>query len=212
MEAVPQADYTHAPPAAVEAFKDIKYGVRIHWGLYSQRFSGGESWPFLQLPFDEKQKYEEAYKTWNPSGFDAEEWMRLFHDSGLRMFAFTSKHHDGFSMFDTKTRVTRCVNWAAAGGPQTRALRPGVQHHGDAVRPRRGRGARRRRSTSRHQDRPLLLASGLVRRRLPALCLLADHDARQHAAAGALWPHRRQQADPSSSSRHPIPPTRRRRA
>ena len=52
VEAVPQADYKHAPPAAVEAFKDIKYGVRIHWGLYSQRFSGGESWPFLQLPFD----------------------------------------------------------------------------------------------------------------------------------------------------------------
>ena len=117
VESVPQADYKHAPPAAVEAFKDIKYGVRIHWGLYSQRFSGGESWPFLQLPFDEKQKYEEAYKTWNPSGFDAEEWMQLFHDSGLRMFAFTTKHHDGFSMFDTKTRVTRCVNWAAPGGP-----------------------------------------------------------------------------------------------
>jgi alpha-L-fucosidase len=117
VEAVPQADYKHAPPAAVEAFKDIKYGVRIHWGLYSQRFSGGESWPFLQLPFDEKQKYQEAYKTWNPSGFDAEEWMTLFHDNGLRMFAFTTKHHDGFSMFDTKTRVTRCVNWAAAGGP-----------------------------------------------------------------------------------------------
>ena len=35
VEAVPQADYTHAPAAAVEAFKDIKYGVRIHWGLYS---------------------------------------------------------------------------------------------------------------------------------------------------------------------------------
>src|SRR4029453_4294601 len=70
VEAVPQADYKHAPPAAVEAFKEIKYGVRIHWGLYSQRFSGGESWPFLQLPFDAKQEYQEAYKTWNPSGFD----------------------------------------------------------------------------------------------------------------------------------------------
>ena len=44
--------------------------------------------------------------------------MKLFHDNGLRMFAFTTKHHDGFSMFDTKTRVTRCVNWAAAEGPK----------------------------------------------------------------------------------------------
>jgi alpha-L-fucosidase len=118
VEAVPQADYKHAPPAAVEAFKDIKYGVRIHWGLYSARFAGGESWPFLQLPYDAKQEYQDSYKTWNPSGFDAEEWMRLFSDNGLRMFAFTSKHHDGFSMFDTKTRVTRRVNWAAPEGPR----------------------------------------------------------------------------------------------
>lgn len=118
VEVVPQAGYEHAPPAAVEAFKDLKYGVRIHWGLYSARFPGGESWPFLQLPFDAKQEYQASYKTWNPEGFDAEQWMRLFRDGGLRMFAFTAKHHDGFSMFDTKTRVTRRVNWAAAGGPR----------------------------------------------------------------------------------------------
>jgi alpha-L-fucosidase len=118
VEAVPEADYSHAPPAAVEAFKDIKYGVRIHWGLYSARFAGGESWPFLDLPFEAKQDYQSAYKTWNPTGFDAEQWMKLFRENGLRMFAFTSKHHDGFSMFDTRTRVTRRVNWTAAGGPR----------------------------------------------------------------------------------------------
>jgi alpha-L-fucosidase len=118
VEAVPEAGYRHAPRAAVEAFKDIKYGVRIHWGLYSGRFEGGESWPFLDLPFDGKQEYQNAYKTWNPSGFDADQWMRLFRDSGLRMFAFTTKHHDGFSMFATRTRVTRRVDWTAAGGPR----------------------------------------------------------------------------------------------
>ena len=118
VEAVPDPDYRHAPAAAVEAFKDIKYGVRIHWGLYSAAFEGGESWPFLDLPFAGKQEYEQAYKTWNPRGFDAEEWMRLFKDNGLRLFAFTSKHHDGFSMFATRTRVRRRVNWTAAGGPR----------------------------------------------------------------------------------------------
>lgn len=118
VEAVPDPDYRHAPAAAVEAFKDIKYGVRIHWGLYSAAFDGGESWPFLDLPFARKQEYQQAYKTWNPRGFDAEEWMRLFKDNGLRLFAFTSKHHDGFSMFDTRTRVRRRVNWTAAGGPR----------------------------------------------------------------------------------------------
>jgi alpha-L-fucosidase len=118
VEPVPEADYRHAPPDAVEAFKDLKYGVRIHWGLYSGRFPGGESWPFLDLPFAEKQAYEEAYESWNPSGFDAEEWMALFQREGLRLFAFTAKHHDGFSMFDTHTRVRRRVDWGAAGGPK----------------------------------------------------------------------------------------------
>ncbi len=118
VEAVPDSDYRHAPAAAVEAFKDIKYGVRLHWGLYSAAFEGGESWPFLDLPFERKQAYQQAYKAWNPRGFDAEAWMRLFKDNGLRLFAFTSKHHDGFSMFDTRTRVRRRVDWAAAGGPR----------------------------------------------------------------------------------------------
>ncbi|HXY39356.1 MAG TPA: alpha-L-fucosidase [Vicinamibacteria bacterium] len=118
VEAVPEAGYRHAPASAFEAFRDMKYGVRIHWGLYSGRFPGGESWPFLDLPLEKKQEYQQAYKTWNPAGFDAEQWMSLFAEGGLRMFAFTSKHHDGFSMFDTKTRVVRRVNWTAPGGPR----------------------------------------------------------------------------------------------
>jgi alpha-L-fucosidase len=44
--------------------------------------------------------------------------MQLFERCGLKCFAFTTKHHDGFSMFDTKTRVKRRVNWTAAGGPK----------------------------------------------------------------------------------------------
>jgi alpha-L-fucosidase len=118
VEAVPEPDYRHAPAAAFEAFKDIKYGVRIHWGLYSAAFEGRESWPFLDLPFAGKQAYQQAYKTWNPRGFDAEQWMQLFRDSGLRLFAFTAKHHDGFSMFATRTRVRSRVDWTAAGGPR----------------------------------------------------------------------------------------------
>jgi len=118
VELVPEAGYRHASLPAIEAFRDIKYGVRIHWGIYSTRFEGGESWPFLDLPFQGKQRYQEAYETWNPSGFDAEEWMRLFADNGVRMFAFTAKHHDGFSMFSTRTRVVRRVNWTAPGGPR----------------------------------------------------------------------------------------------
>lgn len=66
-------DYKHPSSAAIEAFRDIKYSVRIHWGLYTITEQGGESWPFLKLSKEKKQAYQELYKTWNPSGFNAEE-------------------------------------------------------------------------------------------------------------------------------------------
>jgi alpha-L-fucosidase len=118
IELEPDADYHNATPAALEAFRDMKYGVRIHWGIYSDAGFNDASWPFLKLPFAERQKYQELYKTWNPTGFHAEEWMQLFSRNGVKVLAFTSKHHEGFSMFDTKTRVKRRVNWIAPGGPK----------------------------------------------------------------------------------------------
>jgi alpha-L-fucosidase len=118
VEEVPVAEYRWAPEAAYERFRDIKYGVRLHWGPYSRLGQPGESWPFLKLSFAERQRYQVMYKSWNPRGFDADEWMDLFADGGMKMFAFTSKHHDGFSMFDTRTRVRRRTNWTAPGGPE----------------------------------------------------------------------------------------------
>ncbi len=118
IEDVPVPEYRWAPDAAYERFRDIKYGVRLHWGPYSILGQSGESWPFLKLSFAERQRYQAMYKTWNPRGFNADEWMDLFADCGMKMFAFTSKHHDGFSMFDTHTRVRRRTNWTAPGGPR----------------------------------------------------------------------------------------------
>jgi alpha-L-fucosidase len=69
------------------------------------------------LPLAERQSYNQAYKTWNPSEFDADAWMNLCQEGGLKMFAFTSKHHEGFSMFDTHTHVRQRANWTAQGGP-----------------------------------------------------------------------------------------------
>lgn len=111
------ADYHHPSMATVEAFRDIKFGVRIHWGIYSITEQGGESWQFLKLSNEKKQAYQELYRTWNPTGFDAEEWMKLFSGNGIKMFAITTMHHEGFSMFDTRARVKKRVNWIAPGGP-----------------------------------------------------------------------------------------------
>jgi alpha-L-fucosidase len=117
IEEVPEAGYKWAPPEACEAFLDMKYGVRIHWGLYSLAGLKHESWPFLDLDFRARAHYNQLYKTWNPTGFDADEWTSLFAENGMRMFAFTTKHHEGFSMFDTRTRVRQRIRWDGTGSP-----------------------------------------------------------------------------------------------
>lgn len=121
VETVPEDTYLHAPEAAYEAFRDIKFAVRIHWGIYSIREMNGESWGFLKLSNAKKQHYNELYKTFNPTGFDAGEWMSLFSRAGIRCMAFTTKHHEGFSMFHTKTRVKQRVNYAA---PREQIIEP----------------------------------------------------------------------------------------
>ena len=118
IETTPVPEYRNAPTAACEAFQDMKFGVRIHWGIYSIWHRGAESWPFLPMSFADRQQYMSLYKTWNPSAFDANQWMDTFQQAGMKMFAFTSKHHEGFSMFDTRTRVRSRANYTAPGGPR----------------------------------------------------------------------------------------------
>jgi alpha-L-fucosidase len=117
IEDTPIAEYHSAPQSAYEAFQDMKFGIRIHWGIYSIWHRGPESWPFLGMSFVDRQAYNNLYKTWNPTGFDADEWTDIFRESGMKMFTFTTKHHEGFSMFDTRTRVKNRTNWTGAGGP-----------------------------------------------------------------------------------------------
>jgi alpha-L-fucosidase len=121
IEREPIDGYQNAPTSAYEAFQDMKFGARIHWGIYSIWNRGPESWPFLDMSFADRRKYNNLYKTWNPSGFDADRWMDIFAQSGMKMFAFTSKHHEGFSMFDTRTRVRTRVDWTAPRGPRFEA-------------------------------------------------------------------------------------------
>jgi alpha-L-fucosidase len=118
VESTPIAEYHPASTHAYEAFQDMKFGIRIHWGIYSIWHRGAESWPYLPMSLEDRQAYNGLYKTWNPTGFDADSWMDAFSESGMKMFAFTTKHHEGFSMFNTKTRVRSRANWTAPGGPR----------------------------------------------------------------------------------------------
>lgn len=81
------------------AFEDMRFGVFIHWGIYSM-FAQGE-WYLNSGIADEE--YQKAASGFYPARFDAEAWVKAIKASGARYITFTSRHHDGFSMYDTRT-------------------------------------------------------------------------------------------------------------
>lgn len=95
------AEKTYVPTeenlAAREAFADSRFGIFIHWGIYSM-FAQGE-W-YMNKGID-AQEYAKAAGGFYPAAFDARSWVKAIKASGARYICFTSRHHDGFSMFDT---------------------------------------------------------------------------------------------------------------
>lgn len=78
-------------------FAADRFGIFLHWGIYSM-FGQGE-WYLNYGPLAEE--YSKAAKGFYPSGFDAKEWAEAIKGSGARYICFTTRHHDGFSMFHT---------------------------------------------------------------------------------------------------------------
>ena len=96
----------------LETWQDMKFGLLMHWGLYAQ-LGIVESWALCSedqsfqdrggVPYVEfKQMYFDLIKEFNPTHFDPEPWARAARDAGMRYVVFTTKHHDGFSMWDTE--------------------------------------------------------------------------------------------------------------
>lgn len=98
-------DYRHAGPEALDRWMDWKWGLRIHWGLYCMVDDGHESWVITRHLKDKEwqKKYYTMYQDFNPTGFDADEWMKIIERAGMKYFSFTSKHHEGFCLWPTKT-------------------------------------------------------------------------------------------------------------
>jgi alpha-L-fucosidase len=96
----------------LEVWQDIKFGLMMHWGPYSQ-WGIVESWSlcsedegWTQRKMDDyveyRKEYEDLQTTFNPVKFDPERWALAAKNAGMRYVVFTTKHHDGFSMFDSK--------------------------------------------------------------------------------------------------------------
>lgn len=80
-------------------FKEARFGMFIHWGLYSQL--GRHEWVMNRerIPIEE---YEKLADTWHPRPNVAREWARLAKEAGMRYMVMTTKHHEGFCLFDSK--------------------------------------------------------------------------------------------------------------
>lgn len=93
----------------IKWFKEAKFGMFIHWGLYSKlggewkgkKYYGSGEWIMNQAKIPVKE-YEQVAAAFNPVGFNAEEWAQLAADAGMKYMVITAKHHEGFSMYDSK--------------------------------------------------------------------------------------------------------------
>ncbi len=109
-------DYLKAAEQDMQAWREMKFGLFIHWGPVSLKGTeigwsrGGERRGRSgkgKIPFEE---YDNLYKKFNPVKFNADEWVQVAKDAGMKYLVFTSKHHDGFSMFDSKHTDYKITN------------------------------------------------------------------------------------------------------
>jgi len=97
------------PADKMEWWRDARFGMFIHWGLYAipagewkgEKIPGISEWIMLRarIPVAE---YEALAKDFNPVKYNADEWVKLAKEAGMKYIVITSKHHDGFAMFHSK--------------------------------------------------------------------------------------------------------------
>jgi alpha-L-fucosidase len=114
-----QHDYVAPNDPAVQQklanWQNLKFGLLMHWGTYSQWgiveswsiCPEDEGWTQRKGPYSASyntyvKAYENLQTTFNPVKFDPDKWAAAAKDAGMKYIVFTTKHHDGFCMFDTK--------------------------------------------------------------------------------------------------------------
>jgi len=94
----------------LEKWQGLKFGLMMHWGSYSQ-WGEVESWSICSEDWitrniedyeEYKRQYKNLKKTFNPAEFDPARWVKAAKAAGMKYVVFTTKHHDGFCMFDSK--------------------------------------------------------------------------------------------------------------
>ncbi len=120
-----------------EYFRQMKYGMMVHWGLYSlpagewkgKRMTDIGEWiqSFFRIPNNEYEKLAAAF---NPILFHADEWVKLALGSGMKDMVMTSKHADGFAMFHSRADAYNIVDASPFGRDVVSELAESCYKHG----------------------------------------------------------------------------------
>lgn len=122
---------------ALEEFRADHFGLFIHFGVYSKL---GGIWKGEKIPYYAEQimnharitipEYEAVAREFNPSDFNADDIMMLAKNNGMKYIVFTTKHHDGFCMFDTQTTDYDIVDFTPYGKDIVKELADACHRHG----------------------------------------------------------------------------------
>jgi alpha-L-fucosidase len=111
---------------AREWFKDARFGLFIHWGVYS--VLGDGEWVMNNQNISVGE-YEKLPSFFNPVYFNAEEWVLMAKDAGMKYITITSRHHDGFSMFDSNASDYNIVKKTPYGKDVLKMLAEACRKH-----------------------------------------------------------------------------------
>ena len=101
---------TRKTPGDTAWFTRDRFGMFIHWGLYSM--PARHEWVKTREMIPE-EKYDKYFKYFDPDLYDAREWARAAKAAGMKYAVLTTKHHEGFCMFDSKYTDYKCTNTPA---------------------------------------------------------------------------------------------------
>ena len=121
----------------IQWFREAKFGMFIHWGVYAQ-LAG--SWKGKEIPGIGEQimrfasipavEYREICKVFNPVKFDADEWVSIAKDAGMKYIVITAKHHDGFAMYHSHCSPYNIVDATPYAHDPMKDLAEACQKHG----------------------------------------------------------------------------------
>jgi alpha-L-fucosidase len=118
-------------------WRDARFGLFIHWGLYAvpagewqgKQIPGISEWIMLRgkIPVKDYEKFTENF---NPVKYDADEWVRLAKEAGMKYIVITSKHHDGFAMYHSQVNKYNIVDATPFDRDPLRELEQACKKHG----------------------------------------------------------------------------------